>query len=164
MDSVPYLTHLDFVKGVRELNELCDYVAVDLTYDGSSAGILQFYKNPNALEKLLTQVNRCRMVEVGKAAALEYEKSLGMLDYSSSVSRVHSRNCLVSTVRPTLLMVQIDLDLLAEDQRMPFLRILTKFAQLNKIDGFILRQNDFTISEEAQLKYLRQNTDLIVVS
>ena len=40
MDSVPYLTHLDFIKGVRELNELCDYVSIDLTNDGESAGII----------------------------------------------------------------------------------------------------------------------------
>lgn len=33
MDNVPYLTHSDFVKGVRELNELCDYVAIDITHD-----------------------------------------------------------------------------------------------------------------------------------
>jgi len=39
MDSIPYLTHLDFVKGVRELNELVDYVAVDLSHDAQSAGI-----------------------------------------------------------------------------------------------------------------------------
>lgn len=53
MDSIPYLTHLDFVKGVKELNELCDYVALDLTHDAKSSGILQFYKNPAALDKLL---------------------------------------------------------------------------------------------------------------
>lgn len=106
IDSVPYLTHLDFVKGVRELNELCDYVAIDLTSETGSAGIQQFYKNPKALEKLLMQVNTARMVEVGKAAALEYERNgQGAADYSTSVGRVYSRNCLVSTVRPLLVMV-----------------------------------------------------------
>lgn len=74
MDSVPYLTHLDYVKGVRELNELCDYVSIDLTCNGTSSGIMQFYKNPNALDKLLSQVNKCRMVEIGKAAAHEFEQ------------------------------------------------------------------------------------------
>lgn len=39
MDSIPYLTHQDFTKAVRELNEICDYVALDLTYDKNSAGI-----------------------------------------------------------------------------------------------------------------------------
>ena len=40
MDSVPYLTHLDFMKGICEFNELCDYVALDLTHDRESAGII----------------------------------------------------------------------------------------------------------------------------
>jgi dihydroorotate dehydrogenase len=72
-NSVPYLAHLDFVKGIRELTELCDYVSLDLSSEASSAGIMQFYKNPNALEKLLKAANKSRMEELGKAAALEYE-------------------------------------------------------------------------------------------
>jgi hypothetical protein len=31
IDSVPYLTHLDYVKGVKEMAEVSDYVALDLT-------------------------------------------------------------------------------------------------------------------------------------
>jgi len=31
IDSVPYLTHMDFCKGIKELNELCDYVSIDLS-------------------------------------------------------------------------------------------------------------------------------------
>lgn len=73
MNSVPYLAHLDFVKGIREFTELCDYVSLDLTNQSSSSGIQQFYKNPNALEKLLLTANKSRMEELGKAAALEYE-------------------------------------------------------------------------------------------
>lgn len=69
------------------------------------------------------------MIEIGKAASFEFEKNIqNSGDYSTSVSRIFTRNCLVSTLRPLLLMVQIDLDILKEDQRMPFLRILTKFA------------------------------------
>jgi hypothetical protein len=49
LDSIPYLAHLDFVKGIKELNELCDYVSIDLTHDLQSAGIVQYYKNPKAL-------------------------------------------------------------------------------------------------------------------
>ena len=74
MDSIPYLTHLDFVKGVKELNELVDYVSLDLTHDTTAAGITQYYRNPKALEKSLTQVTKARTVELGKAAALEYEQ------------------------------------------------------------------------------------------
>lgn len=53
IDSVPYLTHLDYVKGVKEMAEVCDYVALDLTQTQSS-GIFQYYKNPLALDKLLS--------------------------------------------------------------------------------------------------------------
>lgn len=31
IDSVPYLTHLDYLKGVKEMAEVSDYVALDLT-------------------------------------------------------------------------------------------------------------------------------------
>ena len=111
MDNVPYLTHMDFVKGVRELNELCDYLAIDLTHDIQASGIIQYYKNPAALEKMLKAVNTQRMLEIGKAAALEYEGQTND-DYSSSMRRIYNRNCFVSTVRPMLLMVQIDLNVL----------------------------------------------------
>ena len=73
MNSVPYLSHLDFLKGIREFNELCDYVVLDLSTEANSSGILQFYKNPTALEKLLKTANKTRMEELGKAAALQYE-------------------------------------------------------------------------------------------
>lgn len=113
IDSVPYLTHMDFCKGIKELNELCDYVSIDLSREVSSAGIMQYYKNPSALEKLLRETNRARMLEVGKAVALEYEQMLSKtgqanIDYSNSVGRGYQRNCLVSTVRPLLLMIQVD--------------------------------------------------------
>ena len=86
MNSVPYLSHLDFVKGIRELNELCDYVCIDLSSSAASSGIQQFYKNPNALEKLLKTANKSRMEELGKAAALEFELASAVpVDYSNSV-------------------------------------------------------------------------------
>lgn len=113
LDSVPYLTHMDFCKGIKELNELCDYVSIDLSREAATAGVTQYYKNPGALEKLLRETNKARLLEVGKAAALEYEHMLNRtgkanIDYSSSVGRAYQRNCLVSTVRPLLLMIQVD--------------------------------------------------------
>lgn len=42
--------------------------------------------------------------------------------------RIHNRNCVVSTVRPLLLMLQIDLAVLPQEQRMSFLRILARVA------------------------------------
>jgi hypothetical protein len=40
MNSVPYLAHLDFLKGIKEFNELCDYVVLDLATEANSSGIL----------------------------------------------------------------------------------------------------------------------------
>ena len=53
---------------------MCDYIAIDLTHDKESSGITQYYQNPKALQKLLAHVNKVRMEEIGKAAAVEYEK------------------------------------------------------------------------------------------
>jgi dihydroorotate dehydrogenase len=74
--SVPYITHTDFTKGIRELSEVADYVVLNLTYDLSTSGLQQYYKNPNQLNKLLSQVNKARVNELGKIAAHEYEKFL----------------------------------------------------------------------------------------
>lgn len=165
MNSVPYLSHLDFVKGIRELTELCDYVCLDLSSNTASAGIKQFYKNPNALEKLLKSANKSRMEELGKAAALEFELASKLpIDYSNSVQRLYRRNCVVSTLRPMLLMVQMDLSVLKSDQRLPFLKIFSAFAKQNQIDGIVLHQDTFSNVEEQEVKYLRENTDLIVIS
>mgnify|MGYP006120602547 CR=1 FL=1 len=45
--SVPYITHTDFTKGIRELSEVADYVVLNLTYDLSTSGLQQYYKNPS---------------------------------------------------------------------------------------------------------------------
>jgi hypothetical protein len=142
MDSVPYLTHLDFVKGVREFNELCDYVTIDLTHDVKSSGIAQYYKNPEALQKLLFSVNKSRMQELGKAACAEFEQNVEsrsqQIDYSNSVARVYHRNCIVSTHRPMLIFVQVDLNSLPPEQQMSYLKILVSACKTNKIDGIVL--------------------------
>ena len=75
-DSVPYLTHLDFTKSVRELNDIADYVVVNLADDIPSSGVLQYYQNTNSLNKLLATIQKARVNELGKLAALEYEKLL----------------------------------------------------------------------------------------
>lgn len=130
------------------MNELCDYVALDLTHDKESAGIIQYYRNPKALEKLLREVNKARMIEVGKAAALEFEQRTETIqDYTMSVARSYQRNCLVSTLRPLLLMVQVDVSILEENQRMSFVRILAHLAKENQIDGVILKDQERQISE-----------------
>jgi hypothetical protein len=88
---VPYLTHIDFTRGVRELTELVDYITINLCVDINSSGIQQYYKNPKALEKLISETNKARINELGKIAALEYEKYTESpdFDFSNSVRRVY---------------------------------------------------------------------------
>ena len=57
VETVPYLTHLDFVRAVRELTEFADFTVLNLAEDISTSGILQYYKRGNALDKLLKSVN-----------------------------------------------------------------------------------------------------------
>jgi len=61
-------------------------------------------------------------------------------------------------------MVQVDLSVLKSDQRLPFLKIFSAFAKQNQIDGIVLHQDTFSNVEEQEVKYLRENTDLIVIS
>lgn len=93
--SAPYLTHLDFAKGIRELNELCDYCTINISQFYKTSGIKQYYHNPKQLDKLLEHTNKVRLVEVGKAAALEYEKferSIGKeFSYEESMERLYTR-------------------------------------------------------------------------
>ena len=37
--SVPYLTHTDFEKNIKELTDLCDYLVINLCEDSSTSGI-----------------------------------------------------------------------------------------------------------------------------
>lgn len=39
MQSVPYITHVDFTKGIRELSEVADFVTLNLTYDITTSGL-----------------------------------------------------------------------------------------------------------------------------
>jgi phenylacetate-coenzyme A ligase PaaK-like adenylate-forming protein len=57
LDTVPYLSHQDFAKQVRELSDYCDYVVVSLSSGGTggplSNGLNQYYTNPKALQKVI---------------------------------------------------------------------------------------------------------------
>ena len=68
---------------------MCDYLTVNLTSkEELPAGISQYYRNPAALDKLLREITKVRKEELGKIAAVEYEKAYGDLeDYSFSVRR-----------------------------------------------------------------------------
>ena len=75
-ESVPYLTHMDFAKAVRELTDVADYTVLNLARDTHASGVVQFYRNMQSLEKLLKGAHTARVNELGKLAALEYERHL----------------------------------------------------------------------------------------
>ena len=44
-ESVPYLTHLDFSRAIRELTDVADYTVLNLAQDAHTSGIQQYYRN-----------------------------------------------------------------------------------------------------------------------
>ena len=74
VQSVPYLTHLDYARAVREVTEFVDYTVLNLADEMETTGILQYYKKGNnAMDKLLRSANKARVNELGKVAASQYE-------------------------------------------------------------------------------------------
>ena len=45
VNSVPYLTHLDYVKGIKELTEIADYISLNIANNTVASGIKQYYHN-----------------------------------------------------------------------------------------------------------------------
>ena len=109
-ESVPYLTHQDFLKQIKELTDMCDYVVINLSVDGAkTSGLEQYYRNPGALEKLIKLSAKTRDAELGKLAAYEYEGVAGDgEDYLTSIKRQYQRNSVVSAHRPLALFLKID--------------------------------------------------------
>ena len=70
IETVPYLTHMDYARAVRELTEFVDYTVLNLADETSTSGILQYYKKGSNLNKLLKHTHQARVNELGKAAAL----------------------------------------------------------------------------------------------
>ena len=70
VESVPYLTHLDYSRAVRELTEFADYTVLNLAEEVHTSGILQYYKKGPSLDKLLKNAHQARVNELGKVAAL----------------------------------------------------------------------------------------------
>jgi predicted AAA+ superfamily ATPase len=77
---------------------------------------------------------------IGKAAAYEYENACGLGDYSTSVSRTYQKQSLISTLRPVMIFVQVDLLCLSDkdNQREAFLNILIQLCKECNIDGVVL--------------------------
>ena len=76
VNTVPYLTHQDFVKQIRDLTDMCDFLVLNLTAPSSAmpSGLEQYYRNLPALDKLLRLTSKARDNELGKVAAMEYEE------------------------------------------------------------------------------------------
>ena len=109
--SVPYLTHQDFIRNIKDLTDFCDYAVINLCNDKNSSGIKQYYNNDAALDKLLKSAVDARNSQLGRLAALEYEQvTEDVNDYTSSIKRFYQRNSMVSTLNPMMLLVQIKLD------------------------------------------------------
>lgn len=76
VETVPYLTHLDYARAIREVTEFVDYVVLNLAEDVTSSGIIQYYKKGASLDKLLKHSHATRVNELGKVAAHQYEAYL----------------------------------------------------------------------------------------
>ena len=70
------MTHFDYVRQIKELTEFADFTVLNLSDDVDASGIRQYYSQTNQLEKLLRTCNEARLEELGKTAALDYEKFL----------------------------------------------------------------------------------------
>ena len=109
--SVPYLTHQDFIRNIKDLTDFCDDAVINLCNDKSSSGLKQYFNNDAALDKLLKSAVDARNSQLGRLAAFEYEQvTEDFNDYTSSIKRFYQRNSLVSTLNPMMLLVQIKLD------------------------------------------------------
>ena len=53
VETVPYLTHMDYARAVRELTEFVDFTVLNLADGTDTSGILQYYKKGSNLDKLL---------------------------------------------------------------------------------------------------------------
>eukprot|EP00347_Sterkiella_histriomuscorum_P008738 403343941 len=145
--SIPYLTHNDYSNQVRDLIDLCDYLVVNISEDRQQAGIVQYYKNEKSLDKLLNEVIKSRNTELGKIAAYEYElKSNDSPDYSTSVSKSYLRNSIISTLKPQMLFLQVDINNLPNQET--FLNSLISKCKQHGITGVVL-------SEESQEQALQ---------
>lgn len=76
VETVPYLTHLDFASCVRELTEFADFTVLNLAEQIETSGILQYYKKGTSLDKLLKNAHKARVNELGKVAAHQFEDYL----------------------------------------------------------------------------------------
>ena len=148
IETVPYLTHFDYVRSIRELTEFVDFTVLNIAENIETSGILQYYKKGTSLEKLLAAAHKARVNELGKAAALQYERFLEAEnskkgkpneDFTSTVRRHYKNASLLSSLRPMMLFLQVDVSKLNQSSHAPFLNDLAKVCTKHKIDGIVLK-------------------------
>ncbi len=93
-------------------------------------------------------MHQARINELGKVAALQYETFLSKKkpfaeDYSTSIKRHYLRQSLLSTLRPMLIFVQVDVTKMNVSSQAPFLADLVTSCNKHSIDGIVLRQTTF---------------------
>jgi ABC-type enterochelin transport system substrate-binding protein len=83
---------------------------INISFDGvQSSGLKQFYFVSSQLEKLLSQCHKARVDELGRHAALEYERvTRDDEDYLVSVKRIHQTFNVLSLLKPLRLFLKID--------------------------------------------------------
>ena len=159
-NSVPYLTHQDFIKQIRDLTDMCDYLVLNLTAPSGSmpSGLEQYYRNLPSLDKLLRLTTKARDNELGKVAAVEYEEMQATagheVDYQASFKRHYSRNSIISLHRPLLIFVKVDPYAVFQDNQMrcqSFAVALARYCLKYGIDGIILtHDSELAKSQESQ--------------
>ena len=171
VETVPYLTHMDYARAIRELTEFVDYAVLNLADETNTSGIVQYYKKGSNLNKLLKNAHTARVNELGKAAASQFERYLEKnepgQDFSATIRRFYQRQSLLSSLRPMMLLVQVDLTKMNEDSHKAFIDNLVTSCHANQIDGIVLRQNAFDEEARRALQSIKQadkTGSLIVVS
>lgn len=168
-NTVPYLTHQDFIKQIRDLTDMCDFLVLNLTAPSSSmpSGLEQYYRNLPSLDKLLRLTAKARDNELGKVAAVEYEDMEAaaghVVDYQVSVKRHYSRNSIISLHRPLIMFVKVDPYAVFQDNPLrcqSFAVALARYCLKYGIDGIVLAHDSEMKAQETQA-YQEQLAELI---
>jgi hypothetical protein len=61
------------MKNIKEVNDFCDYVVINMGEDKRKSGIRQYYEREEAMGKMFEKVVETRNQEIGRLAAYEYE-------------------------------------------------------------------------------------------
>ena len=101
------------------------------------------------MEKLLKHCNEARLGELGRSAALDFERFLAtenpddqvLNDYSTSIGRSYLKFNSISSLRPMLLFVEVDMSTvkMQSTSKQSFIeKILVPLCLKHEIDGIVL--------------------------